>query len=143
MTFNQLDKGGEIMSDKESPQSSYSEYRKKVKEARKNSEEPSLSKAMFSRKGKSGEDESFSSRMEDYTYDSSEYQKKKWEYEDKHPVPLKRFLIVLGVIVVILLVFVLVNQAHGLSPDSQTVLSLFPPQKNQNLALLFSEIQEF
>lgn len=94
-----------------------SERRRKSQEWNEEFGNPSLWDELIRSKDENGKKHSFSDRFSRYTENTVRRQQKEQRAMDRNPVSVKKFLIVLGIIVIIFLLIILTNRSWAESPE--------------------------
>lgn len=108
----------------DSEDSDDSAWKKNLSERRRKSQEwdeefgnPSLWNELVRSKDENGKRHSFSDRFSRYTENTVRRQQKEQQAMDRNPVSVRKFLIVLGIIVIIFLLIILTNRSWAVSPE--------------------------
>lgn len=74
---------------------------------------PSLWNDLVKTKDSEGNKRSFSERMQNYTEDTVRHQQKQQANREQNPIPVKRYLIIVGIVVIMFLLLLVTQQCHA------------------------------
>lgn len=94
-------------------QSFVERMRNKRAEEKAQDDSPSVWNDLVKNKDENGNKRSFSERMQNYTEDTIRHQQKQQTNQEKNPIPVKRYLIIVGIVVIMFLLLLVTQQCHA------------------------------